>query len=954
MASDPPKSSTRLKKLWVEAEQSFLNELQPKDRALVERIDTKLGFTSFLESLRGSPTLEVTMRFFDRLDKISRRLEPFCKILDVLALGSGSPTNLVWGALKLAVEITGRFLENFELVVKMLEETVSLMPRFQLYTTIFPNSPGIDMCIVELYKEFMGFCVTSITFFGRGRILTRLTWSRDRRQFRQMRNRIKSLTETIEREASVSNIEASHQVREEVRKAISRPQVEERRSGHQSWSNIPYPRNRSFQHREEILEQIHNCLSPEIPENKTKMNFVTLHGLGGIGKTQIALEYIYRYQSSYTARFWVTSDTPAKIAQGFAEIARKLKLGDGGHWQIQSLVKEWFCDTEENWLLVFDNAEDLEGIRDYWPPSTRGSILLTSQNPDWLREDLNLDQSIRIKEFSKNEGTEMLVAMMKKHKLPSTEDSAAAIVEELGGLPLAIRQMGSYISTTGLTLPAFMDIYKDQLMASKVDEWSDSAGISYKFTISAVFRVAFDKLSPQSRFLMDVIAFFDPDYIPQELFWVGEKCNEDWTFCKSRSDYEDALRQLRKYSLVNRTDIDGDSAITVHRLVKKHSIRRMNSSEFRKAFDCALYLLLQVFPRESPLAEPMSGNWSQCERFISHILSLQLESSVVRQDPSCPELLAELFKDGAIYLWERGLLEQATSLVLTAKDICERPNRNDLLRAEVYAFHACILHDSGDIDQACHFFEEQAKLRRQHLQLISAKQLKVTIEDEIQLANAYNNLASVYCSQGRYDESELFLSLSFEIKKRWEQEADMEFLLGVSYANQANLYGQQGQFDKSAELFEKALSMSSNKHFTAKRALTIHNYGCMRFAQGRIGDALCLHMESYRIRSETLRGHYDTANSLHMLACCHHKLGDLSKAIEELQKGLGILESLAHPDRRRIARTKFKLALVLIEVGDPTGEELKVEAVSLKENLTGVPLEADDAEDAFNALVSYI
>lgn len=106
MASDPPKSSTRLKKLWVEAEQSFLNELQPKDRALVERIDTKLGFTSFLESLRGSPTLEVTMRFFDRLDKISRRLEPFCKILDVLALGSGSPTNLVWGALKLAVEVS--------------------------------------------------------------------------------------------------------------------------------------------------------------------------------------------------------------------------------------------------------------------------------------------------------------------------------------------------------------------------------------------------------------------------------------------------------------------------------------------------------------------------------------------------------------------------------------------------------------------------------------------------------------------------------------------------------------------------------------------------------------------------------------------------------------------------------------------------------------------------------
>ncbi|KAH0564997.1 hypothetical protein GP486_001612 [Trichoglossum hirsutum] len=766
-----------------------------------------------------------------------------------------------------------------------------------------------------------------------------------------MRDRIRQLTEAIEREASILDIEAGHRRHEEIMNAISGAQEQQARR--QVWSNIPYPRNRSFRHREEMLAQIHKHLSPEISENRAKMNFVTLHGLGGIGKTQIALEYAYRFEASYNARFWVSSDTPAKIAQGFAEIARKLKLGDGAHLQTQSLVKEWFCDTGDNWLLVFDNAEDLESIRDYWPPSTKGSILLTSQSPDWLQEDLNLDQSIRVDGFSVNEGAEMLAATMERHDPLLAEDSAT-IVKELGGLPLAIRQIGSYISTTGLTLPEFFKIYRDRLTASRVDEWSDGIGISYRFTVAAVFRVAFDKLPLHSSFLMDVIAFLDPDYIPQELFWEGGKDIRAWTFCKSRSEYEDALRHLRKYSLVSRTGSHGDSALSVHRLVKKHSLLRMNDTEFRKAFDCALHLLRQVFPRQSPLAEPMSGCWPQCERYISHILSLQLESSAVRQKPSCPQILAELFKDGAIYLWERGLLEQAKGLVLAAKGICERSSSDSLLRAEVYSFHACILHDSGDIDQACHFFEEQARLRRLHLQSLSVKRITPTIEDEIQLANAYNNLAGVYCSQGRYGESSLHHELSLQIKKRWESEADIEYLMGLSYGNLANVYGQQGLFDESAKLFEKALSMSSNRHFTVKRALTIHNYGCMRFSQGQTECSLRLHTEAYHIRSETLRDHYDTANSLHMLACCHYKLGDLSKAIEVLQKAVRMLESSSRPDRRRIARSKYKLALVLMEIGDPAGEELKLEAVALKEELMGVSSKVEDSEDSFNALVTYI
>jgi tetratricopeptide (TPR) repeat protein len=230
--------------------------------------------------------------------------------------------------------------------------------------------------------------------------------------------------------------------------------------------------------------------------------------------------------------------------------------------------------------------------------------------------------------------------------------------------------------------------------------------------------------------------------------------------------------------------------------------------------------------------------------------------------------------DGAIYLWERGLLDQAKNLTLAAKDIIENQDCDRLLIAEVYSFHACILSDSGDLDQASFYFERQVANRRQHLLELKDRCQTATMVDEIQLANAYNNLAGVYCAQGRYTEAELHNELSLSIKKRWEQHDNVSYLLSLSYQNIAIVCGRQGRFDHAATYFDKALSLSGSSEYTLRRALAYHNYGSMRLWQGQVDQARQLLETAYNLRWESLGDHHDTAASLHMLAACYQSSKD--------------------------------------------------------------------------------
>lgn len=328
------------------------------------------------------------------------------------------------------------------------------------------------------------------------------------------------------------------------------------------------------------------------------------------------------------------------------------------------------------------------------------------------------------------------------------------------------------------------------------------------------------------------------------------------------------------------------SVLLIHRQVRKYIQSRLDNESLQQGFEWAVDLLNQKFPRQSSLAEPMSGLWAQCELWIAHLISLNTNAVSLGERLFFPEALASLLVNGAIYLWERGLLEQGKILILAAKAFVETQTSNPLLRSEVYSFYACILSELGNMDQAMYYFSEQVKSRRENLRSLQRRGQQATMLDEVQLANAYNNVAGILCAKGNHGEAELNNILSLRLKERWMHKHDLKYLLALSYSNLANVHGRQQNWDQAAQFYEKAIEFSEGVEDTTRRALTFHNFGCMRLAQGAIIPAQELLTEAFQLRSEKLGDHHDTAATLHMLAQCHYRLEKLLDARLKLSLNL--------------------------------------------------------------------
>lgn len=274
----------------------------------------------------------------------------------------------------------------------------------------------------------------------------------------------------------------------------------------------------------------------------------------------------------------------------------------------------------------------------------------------------------------------------------------------------------------------------------------------------------------------------------------------------------------------------------------------------------------------------MSGLWSQCEIWIAHLISLNTNFVNLKDRLVFPEALASLLKNGAIYLWERGLLEQGKILIVAAKDFVEAQTGDRLLRSEVYSFYACILSELGELDKALYSFSEQVRSRKENLLSLQQRGQRATMLDEVQLANAYNNVAGILCAKDNYSEAELNNILSLRLKERWMHKHNLNYLLALSYSNLANVHGRQQRWDQAAQFYEKAIEFSDGVEDTTRRALTFHNFGCMRLSQGVVTPTQELLTEAFQLRSEKLGNHHDTATTLHMLALCHYRLGNLVDA----------------------------------------------------------------------------
>ncbi|HLI71271.1 MAG TPA: NB-ARC domain-containing protein [Ktedonobacteraceae bacterium] len=182
------------------------------------------------------------------------------------------------------------------------------------------------------------------------------------------------------------------------------------------WS-VPYPRNPHFTGRDEIFEQLDQHLLPESQHEQAATRRAALaqpqaiKGLGGIGKTQITLEYAYRAreQGHYTHVFWINAASEEAIITGFVALADLLPdfsaKNETDQRKVVTEVKRWLEQCQQSWLLIFDNVEELSLVQEYLPVTRNGSILLTTR----ASAVGSLAISIEVEQMGLIEGTQFLL-----------------------------------------------------------------------------------------------------------------------------------------------------------------------------------------------------------------------------------------------------------------------------------------------------------------------------------------------------------------------------------------------------------------------------------------------------------------------------------------------------------------------------------------------------------------
>jgi len=406
--------------------------------------------------------------------------------------------------------------------------------------------------------------------------------------------------------------------------------------------NLPHLRNPNFTGREDLLARLRQALTSGQPAALTQ----AIHGLGGVGKTQLAVEYAYRHAAEYDLVWWVRAEEPAALAADYAALARPLDLPEKDEPDqrlVVQAVRRWL-GQHDGWLLVFDNARRPKDLRPYLPPGGAGHVLVTSRYPDW--GEVASPLTVQVMERAES------VAFLLKRTGQTDEAAAAELAEALGNLPLALAQAGAYVDATRTTLAAYLDLFQTR----RAELWEkERPPLDYPATVATTWDLAFQQLqraSPAGADLLNLCAFLAPDDIPQDLL-SGEAQHLPPPLAEAVADpltFDEAVAALLHYSLLERT---GD-ALSVHRMVQAVARDRLAEGDRRTWAGAAAQIVDGAFP--SGDAPQDVRNWPQCARLLPHALAAAGHAKALEV---ASEATGYLFNQAGLYLWGRAEFVQA-------------------------------------------------------------------------------------------------------------------------------------------------------------------------------------------------------------------------------------------------------------------------------------------------------
>jgi tetratricopeptide (TPR) repeat protein len=481
----------------------------------------------------------------------------------------------------------------------------------------------------------------------------------------------------------------------------------------------------------------------------------TISGLGGIGKTRLAVEYAWRSGDRYDTVLFVVADSPPALRSGLAQLARPDLLNLPEHEEASeessiASVLRWLRE-HDRWLVILDNVDTKEAekaVLEILPSFSRGRVLITSRLREWppsvLRQPLEI--------LSPEEAQRFLLertAADRSRSLDAADDAEAArrLAETLGNLPLALEQAAAYVAHHQMSLSGYSEDWQRE--REQVLNWYDGAVMQYPAPIAVTWQTTFRQLSPAAAAILRLTAYLAPEPIPVEMFEAEASIVEEAVeaFCEEQgapvgdSSIKGAIAELASFSMVTR---EGTS-FTVHRVVQE-VLRSSIAEERRRGWIERSLRLVNDF---SPFEPDDVRTWPIWDRLRPHAASVVKHADAASIASPTARLMALL----SLLLQEKSLYPEAEPLIRRALKI------NEASLGTAHSEVAVCLNNLALLLQATNRRGEAVPLMRRALQ-IDEESFGLRHPN---VARGLSNLASLLLATNRLEEAEPLMHRALQI-----------------------------------------------------------------------------------------------------------------------------------------------------------------------------------------------
>ncbi|KAL7930217.1 P-loop containing nucleoside triphosphate hydrolase protein [Trichoderma chlorosporum] len=709
-------------------------------------------------------------------------------------------------------------------------------------------------------------------------------------------------------------------------------------SGEESAYVIPYPRNEDIVCRPDLVKQLDQLLP-----RGSKFHSAALWGLGGSGKTQIALDYAYqRCDDPRCSVFWVHADSKATFIHDYKAIAHKICIeqdADGEH-----LLRSVRSGIEAlpSWVLILDNVDNLplfgvgesmetdkDELNTYIPNGPRGTVL-------WTSRDANIVGTL----VGPQRGVEVTSMGTRNKEIGANErDDAMKLLKELEWLPLAISQAGAYMRRMRITTTKYLCLLGQSKLrweTLKSTEFDRHRRPGIPNSVLDTWTVSMERIQSENGIahqILHIIAYLDNQNLSEELMILcGKYSHGDTNRPVKELEVLSAISRLQEFSFLRMRQIEeGDPSYEMHKLVQEAARYRLNIQDpqttstqdttIQKEADVkayytgiALRILLELFPTSSP------ESWPQCEKYLAHAIGLSDWAEISQREADISELLSKV----SGYLYDQGRWREKAPVDQRAIDLRRKVlGERHPQTLESLASLAAAYHYQGQHEKAKICYNEVWKSRGQTLG-----------ERHPDTLRAMSLLGNVYQSHGEYKEAEDLYEKALPLQREVLGERHMHTI--HSLASLSAVYHYQGYYAKAKPLKIEALILQ-REILGEKHPLTLWNIGSLAATYqclGQYKEARTLYEETLDLRQQTLGKHHpDTLRSITQLGSIYHDLHNYKMAETLAKKALDLETKILGEKHPYTLQSMHNLAIARRSRGR------KKEAISLMQHVQPYPVQ---------------